>query len=105
MTARKPKVRWTALSQRDLLAIGAYIAADDPAAAREWVAKLKAKAHAAALVPLAGRAVPELGRTDVREVRLRTYRIVYRVVRGGITVVTVFEGHRLFRNEGTESAE
>lgn len=105
MTPRKPRVRWTQLSQRDLLAIGAYIAADDPTAARGWVAKLKAKAHAAALTPMAGRAVPELGRIDVREVRVRSYRIVYRVERGGISVITAFEGHRLFQPDDTEDSE
>jgi hypothetical protein len=40
--------------------------------------------------------VPELQRNDVREVFLRTYRIVYRIRKGTIDVLTVFEGHRLF---------
>lgn len=31
---------------------------------------------------------------EVREVFLRTYRIVYRIVDRGIIVLTVFEGHR-----------
>lgn len=39
--------------------------------------------------------MPEIGCEDVREVLLRSYRIVYRVVVGGIVVLTVFEGHRL----------
>jgi hypothetical protein len=41
------------------------------------------------------RIVPEIGRSDVREVFLRTYRIVYRVLDEGIVVLTVVEGHRL----------
>ena len=36
----------------------------------------------------------ELDRDDVREVYVARYRIVYRVERGGIAVVTMFEGHR-----------
>jgi mRNA-degrading endonuclease RelE of RelBE toxin-antitoxin system len=39
--------------------------------------------------------VTEIGRDDIRETFLRSYRIVYRVDDGGITVLTVFEGHRL----------
>ncbi len=39
--------------------------------------------------------MPEIGRSDVREVFLRTYRIVYRVLDEGIVVLTVVEGHRL----------
>jgi hypothetical protein len=35
-----------------------------------------------------------VAREDIREVLLRPYRIVYRVVGSGIEVLTVFEGHR-----------
>lgn len=79
----------------DLVAIGDYIAADNPAAARSWVEKLRQRAVKASKVPGSGRVVPEIGRDDVREVFQRTYRIVYRVVDDGIVVLTVFEGHRL----------
>jgi toxin ParE1/3/4 len=43
----------------------------------------------------AGRIVPEIGREDVREIFLRSYRLVYRVTPKGMVVLTVFEGHRL----------
>jgi len=99
---KKPRVRWTLRAQQDLLAIGRYIADDNPVAAREWFAKLRAKAHVAASVPMAGRRVPELSRQQLREVLLKSYRIVYRVERGGIAVVTVFEGHRLLERESIE---
>ena len=57
----------------------------------------------AATAPLAARQVPEIGRIDIREVLLRTYRLVYRVSDDRIVVLTVFEGHRLFP-EGVEPA-
>ena len=88
-------VRWTERAATDLLAIGDYIAVDRPAAARAWVERLRTRAANVADTPRAGRVVPELGRDDVREVFLRSYRIVYRVVPEGIVVLTVFEGHRL----------
>ncbi len=88
-------LRWTERAAADLIAIGGYIAADDPAAARAWVEKLRQRAAKAAKLSRAGRVVPEIGRADVREVLLRTYRIVYRVADGGIVMLTVFEGHRL----------
>jgi plasmid stabilization system protein ParE len=50
-------------------------------------------------MPQTGRVVPELGRDDVRQVLLRTYRIIYLVHHGGITVLTVFEGHRRLPEE------
>ena len=90
-------VRWTFRAVEDLLAIGEYIADQKPAAARQWVEQLRERAERAECLPEAGRVVPEFGRTDVREVLLRTYRIVYRVVPDGIVVLTVFEGHKRLR--------
>ncbi len=92
-------IRWTERAVADLIAIGEYIAIDKPDAARRWVERLRHQAELAAQVPLAGRRVPEIARDDVRETFLRKYRIVYRVDADGITVLTVFEGHRLFREE------
>ena len=88
------RLLWTARARRDLLAIGRYIARDNPAAARSWVERLRERARRAAEVPEAGRIVPEIHRPDVREVFLRTYRIVYRVRDDAIEVLTVFEGYR-----------
>ena len=62
--------------------------------------KLISMAENLALTPLAGRRVPELGRDDMRETFLRTYRIVYRVAGSRVEIITVFEGHRLFPVEG-----
>lgn len=45
--------------------------------------------------PEAGRVVPEFGREDIREVFLRSYRIVYLIEEDATVVLTVFEGHRL----------
>ncbi len=94
------KLRWTDHARRDLLVIGRYIARDNPGAARRWVEQLRERARLAAENPLAGRVVPELGRDDVREVFLRSYRIVYSVGEEAVDVLTVFEGHRLLPKEG-----
>jgi toxin ParE1/3/4 len=88
-------VRWTERAVADLLAIGDYIALDSPNAARSWVERLRLRAVHAAELPSAGSVVPEIGRSDVREVFVRAYRIVYRVIDEGIVVLTVFEGHKL----------
>lgn len=90
------KLCWTDRARRDLLAIGRYIARDNPVASRRWLAQLRSRAREATGAPRAGRVVPEFEREDVREVFLRTYRIVYRIREDNIDVLTVFEGHRLF---------
>ena len=90
-------LRWSRRAERDLETIGSHIAADDPHAARAWVQRLIERAVLATSNPLAGRIVPEFGRVDVREVFLRTYRIVYRVQRRAIFVLFV-----LFVVEGSK---
>jgi toxin ParE1/3/4 len=92
-------LRWSRRAEADLEAIGDYIAEDDPRAAERWVGKLLARARAAANMPFAGRVVPEVGRKTVREVFVRTYRIVYRIRGSEVHVLTVFEGHRRFPSD------
>jgi plasmid stabilization system protein ParE len=89
------RLRWTNRARRDLVEIGRYIARDDPQAARRCVDPLRSRARAAARRPRSGRVVPEFECDDIREVILGSYRIVYRLHRTAVDVLTVFEGHRL----------
>lgn len=100
-----PSVDWTERAVADLRSIDDYIAAHDPRAAERWVGKLIAKAEAAGRLPMAGRVVPEKLRPDIREVFLRSYRIVYRVREGSILVLTVFEGHRLLPPDAADAGD
>ena len=90
------RLRWSHRARRDLIAIGKYIAQDDPVRARRWVSRLRERARTAAAMPLSGRRVPAMEQDDLREVLVRGYRIVYRVFEEETHVLTVFEGHRLF---------
>ena len=101
----KPRVIWSHRARNDLVDIGNFIARDDAKAARRWVEKLRMTAHDAASAPQLGRRVPEIDKDDIREVILRSYRIVYRVVSNGIEVITVFEGHRLLVDLPTNENE
>jgi toxin ParE1/3/4 len=93
------QLRWTVRAIADLEEIGDYISRDKPVAAARWVHQLIAVAERAALAPLSGRRVPELARDDIRELRRRTYRVVYRVTETHVDVLTVFEGHRLLPDD------
>jgi plasmid stabilization system protein ParE len=48
-------LRWTVRAANDLIAIGEYIAADNPTAARAWVEKLRQRAVKASKMPRTGR--------------------------------------------------
>jgi toxin ParE1/3/4 len=91
------KLRWSERAVNDLIAIQQYIAQDNPQTAKAWVAKLRQRARNAANTALIGRIVPEFNQSDIREVFLGSYRIVYRVGNESILILTVFEGHQLLK--------
>ena len=49
--------------------------------------------------PKIGRMVPEILNPEFRENLTKNYRIVYRLKKQRIEILTVFEGHRLLRIE------
>lgn len=91
------KLRWSERAIDDLADIHDFIAGSHPKNAGQWLAKLRRCARDASQSPMLGRKLPELARNDIREALLGRYRIVYRVDADGITVPTVFEGHRLLK--------
>jgi plasmid stabilization system protein ParE len=99
------EARWSRRATADLLDIGDFIAERNPAVARTWVERPRARAARAATSPRAARKVPELDRDDIREVFLKSYRMVYRILEEGIVVLTVVEGHRQLRQIEPESTE
>jgi len=89
------KLFWTETARKDLQAIRRYIAADNPAAVKKWVGRLRVRAQNTIHSPLAGHKVPELLRDDIRELIEGNYRIVYQVFEDRLVILTVFEGHQL----------
>ena len=73
------RVEFSSLAIRDLDQIVAFISADNPETAERFGHQLIERAEAAAVHPLAGRAVPELHHKAIREKIFRAYRIIYRL--------------------------
>ena len=48
------------------------------------------------MYPESGRVVPELGRQEIREVIVGSYRVVYRMHEDATQILTVFRASRLF---------
>ena len=93
------KLFWTETAKQDLQTIRRYIAADNPTAAKQWIERLRERARNALHSPFAGRKVPESSRDDIRELIQGNYRIVYQVFADRLVVLTVFEGHQLFKEK------
>jgi addiction module RelE/StbE family toxin len=98
------QIEWTRRARRDVLEIGDFIARDKPRAAAVWVRRLIEAAERIALFPSSGRVVPEVDRSDIREVVIEHYRIVYLVDSPRIVILTVFESHRLLSDDDIDPA-
>jgi addiction module RelE/StbE family toxin len=90
-------VRWTEEALENLWEIETFIGRDNPKKAEAFVNSLIEKGESVALNPRIGRRVPEISHPDFRELIVQTYRIVYRVHKKEIEILTVFEGHKLAR--------
>ncbi len=92
------KIKWTHESLERLIEIEAFIAIDSPERAVKFVDELIE--HAEKILTdrtRLGRVVPEISNPSIRELIFKKYRIVYRLNKNNIEILTVFEGHRLLR--------
>lgn len=92
------QIRLSLLARRDLQDIVRYISIDSPSRAREFSAFLVSKTKMLAHQPLAGRVVPEFADDEIREIVVRSYRVVYRVnhVQGVVEIVRFWHARRGF---------
>lgn len=91
------KVLWTHEALERLLEIEDFIAQDSPRRARQFIGLLIEKGESLSESPRRGRIVPEISNPHVRELIVEKYRVVYRLRRDQIEILTVFEGHRQLR--------
>ncbi len=93
-------VLWTTQAQADLAAIRAFISQDSPHYASVIVSRLIDATERLVPFSQSGRAVPEFEDPLVREVVLRPYRIVYRLVgMDEVHVLTVHHSSQSFPAE------
>ena len=87
------KVVWSPLALKRAQDISANIAMDKPSAAKEWIHGLFKAVARLDRYPESGRIVPEVQRTDVRELVYNAYRVIYRMG-NEISVLTVIHGRQ-----------
>lgn len=93
------KIIWSPESERALYEILDYIAQDSPENALRFISQLRSRVEHLSQFPNLGRKVPEREKDHLREILEGNYRIIYRVTKKTIEVVTVFEGHRQIREK------
>ena len=73
-----------------------YIAGDRPAAAARWIDGLFETVEGLRQFPQKGRIVPEVGREEIREVLYGQYRVIYRLEKKRLFILTVRHQRRHF---------
>jgi addiction module RelE/StbE family toxin len=89
------KIVWSPLAIERAAEISEYIARDNPLAATKWAETLFDKVQLLQSSPESGRIVPEIHREDIRELIYGNYRIVYRVEKDKISMLTVRHGKQI----------
>ena len=90
------KIIWSLQARDDLREIVSFIAADNPTAAETFGFRLMSKVDPLANFPLLGRVVPEENDEAIREIILRPYRIIYKVlpVQQVVALARIWHGAR-----------
>ena len=79
------------LAERDLEAIGDYIAADNPSRAVSFITELRTQCTAIAKAPQAYRKRPELG-DDIRSCAYGNYVVFFTATKTRINIVRILHG-------------
>ena len=87
-------VRWSAPAKKDLKQIYDYIARDSKYYAKNVVQNIVARSESLKDCPKMGRIVPETDDSNVRELFIYSYRLIYEILPDGITVLAIIYGKR-----------
>ncbi|MGA2073075.1 MAG: type II toxin-antitoxin system RelE/ParE family toxin [Terriglobia bacterium] len=88
------QVRWTPQAADDLESICLFIARDSAQLAVVFADRVLRATDRLASYPWLGRVVPELGAEDIREIIVGSYRIIYRLRKDAVHLLTLHHGAR-----------
>ncbi len=88
------RIVWSPQAADDLEQIVEFIARDSPRYARQVATDVLTAVDQAAVFPGAGRAVPELDDSAIRETRVYNYRVIYRATADAIHLAAIVHGAR-----------
>jgi len=97
------KIIWSPLAIDRTTEIAEYIAQDNPSAATKWVETLFEKVKLLSPSPKSGRMVPETNREDIRELIYGNYRIIYRIEKSNISILTIRHGKQILPTAETQT--
>lgn len=89
------KILWSPLAIDRASEIAEYIAQDKPSAAAKWIDTVFSKVEQLKSTPEIGRLVPEIRNDQFRELIYGNYRIIYRIEKELISILTIRHGKQI----------
>ncbi len=89
------RIVWSPLVIDRASEIANYIARDKPSAAMKWIDSIFSKVEHLKTSPEIGRIVPEINNGQFREILYGNYRIIYRIEKKQISILTVRHGKQI----------
>jgi toxin ParE1/3/4 len=89
------KMIWSPLAIDRASEIAEYIALDKPSASDKWINVVFSKVQQLEFSPEIGRIVPEIGNDHFRELIYGNYRIIYRVEKKQVSILTIRHGKQI----------
>jgi toxin ParE1/3/4 len=88
------EVVWSIESVNDLEALAGYIAKDSPIYAASFIQEILNLSYMLGELSKRGRVVPEFGDTNIRELFVRDYRMIYLIEKKRVVVLALIHGNR-----------
>jgi len=93
------KITWSPLAVEQVQDIAIYIALDKPSVAEQWADKIFNSVNRLKEFPKSGRVVPEINRSEIREIVQGNYRVIYKIKKQEIMVLIVKSYRQKLRSE------
>ena len=89
------KIVWSPLAVDGASEIAGYIAQDKPSSAEKWINTVFSKVEQPRSSPEIGRIVPEISNKQFRELIYGNYRIIYRIEKKQMSILTIRHGKQI----------
>ena len=89
------KIIWSPLAIDRATEIAEYISSDNVTASQNWIETIFEKVKILETSSEIGRIVPEIERNEIREILYGNYRIIYRIEKSSISILTIRHGKQI----------
>lgn len=92
------KILYSSIAVSDLEHLKEYISYDSPSLANSFILSLFKSIEKLSDFPKIGRVVPEFKDENIREIIFKTYRVIYKVFKDHVYILTIHHGAKILKD-------